>query len=241
MIAITRDVSASISDCELTHVPREPIDYARAAQQHELPADPLQPDCVFVEDTAVVLEDLAVITRPGAASRRSETEIVSEILAGYRPLAFIDAPAILDGGDVLVLGERIFVGLSQRSNFEAIGQLRRVTGREVIPVRVDGCLHLKSAVSIAGERMLLVNRNWIDVEPLSEWELLDVDPSEPFAANVLRIADVVVTANAFPLTGARLESRGITVRSVPADELAKAEGGLTCCSILVEKRRQKAL
>jgi dimethylargininase len=248
MIAITRDVSSSISDCELTHVPREPIDYARAAQQHEqyremlrslgctvveLPADPLQPDCVFVEDTAVVLEDLAVITRPGAASRRSETGVMAEILARYRPLAFIEPPAILDGGDVLVVGERIFAGVSQRTNLDALDQLQRLSGREVVPVRVHGCLHLKSAISLAGERMLLVNRNWIDVEPFAGYELLDVDPSEPFAANVLRIGDVVVSANAFPLTAARLESRGTVVRRTPADELAKAEGGLTCCSILV--------
>ena len=125
------------------------------------------------------------------------------------------------------------MGISQRSNLAAVEQLRRLTGREVVAVRVGGCLHLKSAISRAGENTLLVNREWVNISAFSGWELLDIDPAEPFAANVLRIGDVVVAADAFPLTRARLESRGLSVRTLPADELAKAEGGLTCRPILI--------
>jgi len=182
MIAVTRDVSPSINACELTHLQPERIDVVRAAQQHEeyrallgslghevirIPADPAYPDCVFIEDTAIVLDDLAVITRPGAPSRRGETVAVAEVLAQYRPLAYIEAPATIDGGDVLVLDDRIFVGVSLRTNEAALAQLRLHTRREVIPVNVHGCLHLKSAITRVSRDALLVNREWIDVAPFA--------------------------------------------------------------------------
>ncbi|HYI13281.1 MAG TPA: dimethylargininase, partial [Thermoanaerobaculia bacterium] len=149
MIAITRDVSPAIAEAELTHLDRVPIDYERAAGQHrayrsllaslgcevvDIPADPAHPDCVFIEDTAVVFDDVAVITRPGAESRRGEVEPVAEVLSRYRRLARMEAPATLDGGDVLVLNERIYVGRSERSNDAGIEQLGRLSGREVIGV-----------------------------------------------------------------------------------------------------------
>jgi dimethylargininase len=243
MIAITRDVSPSIAQCELTHVERTPIDFTRAVVQHEayrdvlrslgcrvlsLPADERFPDCVFVEDTAIVLDDIAVVTRPGAESRRGETGVVAAALAPYRRVVPVEAPATIDGGDVLVLGDRIFVGLSTRTSEEAIAQLRRVTGREVIPVEVRGALHLKSAVTRVSRDALLINRDWIDIAPFDGWTLIDAE--EP---NALLIGDVVVYSSSFPRTRRELESRGIVVRPVEADELAKAEGGVTCCSLLV--------
>ena len=242
-IAITRDVSPSIAQCELTHLARSPIDYDRAREQHrqyrdllaslgcsviELPADAAYPDSVFVEDTAMVLDDVAVITRPGAESRRGETRAIEEVLARYRPIARIEAPATIDGGDVLVLDDRIYVGLTARSNEAALEQLRRLTGREVIGVRVDGCLHLKSGITRVSRDALLVNRDWIDVTPFAGWTLIDVD--EPFSANALLLDDSVVFPRAFPGTLAKLA--GLDVRLVDADELAKAEGGVTCCSIV---------
>ncbi|MEO8379015.1 MAG: arginine deiminase family protein [Acidobacteriota bacterium] len=251
MIAITRDVSPSIASAELTHLQRTPIDYGRAVEQHgryrellaslghtvvDLPGDAAFPDCVFVEDTAIVLDDLAVITRPGAASRRGETALMAEALARHRPLAFIEAPATIDGGDVLVLDDRIYVGQSARTNAAALEQLRRLTHREVFAVDVHGALHLKTAVTRVGPDTLLVNRDWLDLTPFAGWTLIEVDPAEPFAANALLVDDVVIYPTAFPLTQARLA--GLDVRTVDADELAKAEGGVTCCAVLCSGSRR---
>jgi len=248
MIAITRDVSPSIAKAELTHLERVPIDYERAREQHEeyrallaslgcevisLPGDAAYPDCVFIEDTAFVLDEMAVITRPGAESRRGEVGVVAEALASLRPLVRIAEPATLDGGDVLVLDERIYVGRSERSNENALAQLRQLTGREVIGVDLHGALHLKTAVTRVSRDTLLVNREWIDVAPFAGWTLLDVDPTEPFGANAVLLDEVVIYAAAYPRTRAKLESHGMNVRTVHADELAKAEGGVTCCSLLV--------
>jgi dimethylargininase len=248
MIAITRDVSPSIERGLVTHVERVPVDYHRAAAQHEayrallrelgcevisLPGDPAYPDCVFVEDTAIVLDDLAVITRPGAESRRGEVDVVAEALARYRPLVRIEAPATLDGGDVLVLDDRIFAGLSSRTNEEALAQLARLTGREVIGVRTHGALHLKTAITRVSPDTLLVNRDWVDAAPFAGWTLIDVAPEEPFGGNAVLLRDTVIYPSAFPETRARLEGHGLNVRTVDADELAKVEGGVTCCSLLV--------
>ncbi len=244
MIAITRDVSTSINACELTHLEPQSIDYVMASVQHReyrrllaslgievvsIPADPAYPDCVFIEDTAIVLDDVAVITRPGAESRRGETRAVAEVLEQYRPLVHIEAPATIDGGDVLVLDDRIYVGLSQRTNEAALAQLRFHTRREVIPVNVHGCLHLKSAITRVSKGELLVNRGWIDVAPFDGWTLIDAE--EPFAANALLAGDTVVYPNAFPRTREKL--RYLDVREVDASELAKAEGGVTCCSLIL--------
>ncbi|MBV8518898.1 MAG: dimethylargininase [Acidobacteria bacterium] len=246
MIAVTREVSPSIDRAEVTHIARTPIDYARAVAQHrqyldilaslgfelvELPGDEAFPDCVFVEDTAVVLDDVAVIMRPGAESRRDEVHAIAPVLARYRPLAWIEAPATIDGGDVLLLDDRIFVGLSHRTNETALAQLRERTHREVIGVPLHGCLHLKTAITRVGPNTLLVDRSCIDVAPFAGFGLIDAE--EPFAANALLAGDAVIYPTAFPKTRAKLEARGIDVRAVDADELAKAEGGVTCCAILI--------
>ena len=244
MIAITRDVARTIQRAEVTHIERTPIDYDRAVAQHHayrevlaslgceviaLPADDAHPDCVFVEDTAIVLGDVAVITRPGAESRRGETPAIAETLARYRPLVRIEAPATIDGGDVLVLDDRIYVGLSTRTNEAALEQLRALTRREVIGVEVHGALHLKTAITRVAKNALLVRRDWLDVKPFAGWTLIDAE--EP---NAMLVGEVVVYPSAFPQTRAVLESHGIEVHSVDADELAKAEGGVTCCALLVK-------
>lgn len=252
LIAITRKVSPRIAECELTHLAREPIDYQRARTQHRqyetlleelgcklvrLPAEPDLPDCVFVEDTAVVLDELAVITRPGAESRRTETASVAEALKPYRKLCYIESPGTLDGGDVLPVGKALYVGLSERSSPEGIEQLRRFLipfGYSVTAVEMRDCLHLKSAVTQVADNTLLVNRAWTDAAMLHGFRLIDVAPSEPFAANALLIGSEVAYSRAFPETRRRLEKQGIRVRTVDASELAKAEGGVTCCSLIVE-------
>ena len=251
IVAITRGVSPSLARCELTHLAREPIDPARAAAQHaayeaalaalgctleRLPIEPELPDAVFVEDAAVVLDRIAVVTRPGAASRRPETASVAAALARHRALRTIEAPGTLDGGDVLRVGARLFVGRTGRSNAEGIAQFARFAaedGLEVVPVPVRGCLHLKSAVTEFAPGRLLVQPEWIDLAPFAGLDLLPVDPAEPSAANVLRVGAGLLTAAAYPRTRARLEAEGIALRVVDASELAKAEGALTCCSLLV--------
>ncbi len=252
--AITREVSPAIARCELTHLARAPIELTRAREQHaayvallrdrgrtviELPADPEAPDSVFVEDAAVVVDELAVITRPGAASRRRELAPIAHVLGRFRAtLARIEAPGTLDGGDVLRFGREVLVGRTPRTNDAGVAQLRAALaphGYTVRAVEVRGCLHLKTAVTAVGPRALLINPAWIDRRALGvspEVELLEVDPSEPFAANTLRLDELVVVPRAFEKTRARLVARGLRCADLPADELAKAEGGLTCCSLL---------
>ncbi len=250
-IALTRDVSDAIVRCELTHHDRTPIDVARARAQHAAYEDALRaagcvvervaaapdlPDAVFIEDTALVFDELAVMTYPGAESRRPELPAVERVLAGYRDLARIESPGTLDGGDVLVVDQQVFVGSSSRSNADGIEQLRGILcpfGYTVEAVPVLGCLHLKSAVTAIGGRTLLINRAWTRAECFREFDLVDVHPFEPSAANALRVGDTLIFPAEFPRTAERLERRGVTLSTVPAGELAKAEGGVTCCSLLV--------
>lgn len=250
LVALTREVPSSINACELTHVERTPIDVAAARAQHAAyeaalqaagctvrrlpPLDEL-PDSVFVEDAAVVVGELAVITRPGAASRRAETGSVADALRAYRDVVFIEEPGTLDGGDVLQLGETIFAGVSARTNAEGARQLREFLeayGYVVKTVGVERCLHLKSAVTRVARDLVLVNPAWID-GALFGCGVVEIDPGEPFAANALLAGETLLCAAQFPKTNARLAAKGIAVTEVDAGELAKAEGGLTCCSVLV--------
>ena len=251
LVAITRGVSPAFASCELTHLAREPIDLDRSRAQHaayetalgdlgcrveRLPPLPDHPDCVFVEDTAVVLDEMAVVTRPGAESRRGEEVAVAEALAPYRPVVRVEAPGTLDGGDVLRLGRRVFVGSTPRSNAEGRHQLRALLaphGYETVDVEVRGCLHLKSAVTAIGERAVLLQPEWVDAAAFEGYERIEVDPREPFAANVLVIGESVLVPATSPGTAVRLARRGLYVLAVEVDELAKAEGAVTCCSILV--------
>jgi dimethylargininase len=254
LVALTRAVPASIVDCELTHLEREPIDVQRAATQHEayerlierlgcvvqrLPDTPDLPDSVFVEDTAVVLDEIAVIARPGAASRRLETESVARALARYRTVSCIDEPATLDGGDVLQVGLRVYVGLSKRTNEDGLKQLSALLGPQgynVIGVNVRGALHLKSAVTAASDDTLVINPDWVDGSHFRAFRRIEVHPAEPFAANVVVVDDVLVCAASAPRTRERLQSAGFSVESVDVSELAKAEAGVTCCSLIFYAR-----
>lgn len=251
VIALTRDVSDAIAHCELTHLERTRIDPEIARAQHEvyerclesagcvvhrLDAGADMPDSVFIEDMAVVFDEIAMIARPGAASRRVETPAVAEVIARHRPVRRIEPPATLDGGDVLRIGRTVFVGCSGRTNAAGIAQLRcalRPLGYEVRDVEVRGCLHLKSAVTAVSDELLLVNRAWIPTADVTGFDLIEVHPEEPYGANVLRLADHVIHAAAFPRTRERLQQRGIAVDAVDLSELAKAEGAATCCSILI--------
>jgi dimethylargininase len=250
LIAITREVSRAIIHCELTHLARTPIDIERARSQHtqyeaalkqlgltviSLPESPILADSVFVEDTALVLDECAVITRPGAASRRPETEVMAKILAPYRDLFHIQAPARIDGGDILQVGKQIYVGLSTRSDTNSIEQLQdflQPFGYGLHAITVTGCLHLKSAVTQLNEDTLLINPGWVDENNFQDVKFIEIDPSEPYAANAVMIGETIVYPTDFPTTRKRLEMAGIPMKLVEADELAKAEGAVTCCSLI---------
>ena len=250
MIAVTRAVSRSINECELTHLGREPIDVERARQQHAAYERALEaagcaivqldeaadlPDSVFVEDTAIVFDEIAIVTRPGAATRRPETRPIAQLLHGYREVREIQAPATVDGGDVIVAGRMVFVGQSGRTNREAVAQMRRALepfAYEIHMVPVTGCLHLKSAATAIGEHRLLINPAWVEREAFPGVELSEIDPLEPSAANVLRVGRELICAARFHRTSERLEREGLVVRPVDLSELAKAEGAVTCCSLV---------
>lgn len=236
--------------CELTFLERQKIDIGCACAQHRayedrlralgvqvisLPALPDFPDSVFVEDPAVVLDEVAVLARPGAESRRAEAEHLAEALAQFRPLRRIEAPGTLEGGDVIRAGRRLFVGASGRTNAEGIGQLKAIAeplGYSVRAVEVRGCLHLKSGCCYLERETMLAYRAWIDAEAFAEFRILDVE--EEWAADVLAIGDLVLMPDGFPRTRALLEREAFKVRTVDVSELQKAEAGVTCMSLVFE-------
>ena len=248
LIAITREVSPSINNCELTFHAREPIDVTKAIAQHKayenilaelgceivsLPAEPDLPDAVFVEDPAIVVDEVAVILNMGALSRRPEARTLADALSRYRPLKYLTEPGTMDGGDVLRIGRKIFVGLTSRTNEQGIDQLRDLLhayGYDVEAIKVTKCLHLKSACSYIGNNTILINRSFIDVAPFRDFVFIDVPAEEPNAANALLVNDVVIIPTSFPKTRALLEQKGFRVRTVDLSELQKAEAGVTCTS-----------
>ena len=252
-IAITRDVSSRFNECEITHIDRAPIEVSIARAEHheyvkaltqlgcqviELPEEPDLPDSVFVEDTAFILDEAAVITRPGADSRKPETESITQALSPHRPLIHVTEPATVDGGDVLVLGKNIYIGISTRSNEASVRQIQELLdkyGYTVTGVEMHDCLHLKTAVTKVDEKTLLINQKWVDSFHFKNFDLIDVDPSEPFAANCLPVNGHIIFPTSFPKTRAKLESRRYKIQAVSVDELAKAEGAVTCCSLIISQ------
>lgn len=251
-IAITRAVSRALEHCELSHLPRRPIDLALAQRQHaayeqalrdagcevrQLAEQPDHPDSVFVEDTVIVLNEVAVITRPGAASRRGETASMATALDGLRELVHIEEPGTLDGGDVLWLDRMLYVGASARSNADGITQLARLVapfGYRVEAVPLHNCLHLKSAVTRVTDEHVLLNPAWVDAACFPGFATVVVDRSEPHAANAVRIGDTVIYPASCPRTTDTLRKLGIDVRNVDMSETEKAEGGVTCCSVIID-------
>jgi len=252
LTAVTRAVSPAIVRCELSFIDRKPIDLGRAREQHQayemllaklgarvisLPPEPDLPDSMFVEDPAIVLDEIAVILPLGTESRRPEATSLAQELSKYRKLAHAQLPGTLEGGDVLRIGRKLFVGLTKRSNAEGIRQLAEIVkpyGYEVISVPVTGCLHLKSAVTWIADTTLLANRAWFDTKPFVGYDWIDVDPSEPHAANALALGDTVILPASFPRTCGRIGSVDFLVTTLDISELQKAESGLTCSSLLFE-------
>ena len=251
LTAITRKVNDGLGDCELTFLRRARIDVDEAVHQHEayeallsslgcdvvsVPTGPGLADSVFIEDCAIVLDEIAVLCRPGAESRRAEVEGVGDALQKYRLLASIRSPGTLDGGDLLRIGNVIYAGLSTRSSRDGIDQLRAIVadyGYSVVMLETKKCLHLKSAVSEVASNTLLINPNWISRSAFDDYELIEVDEQEQHAANALRVGQHVIYPSSFPRTTDKLLQHNINVMPVDVSELQKAEGGVTCCSLIL--------
>jgi dimethylargininase len=255
-IAFTRPVSPKLANCELTHLDRSPICPDRAAEQHRayeealagagfdverLPELPDHADGVFVEDTAIILGEHAVITRPGAASRRAEVESTAQALAERFQVHRLTRGK-LDGGDVLRIGHRLYVGQSRRTDCAGIVNLAGIAGRlgfEVVEVPHERCLHLKTGATYAGHDeagrdVVLLNPDWIDPSAFEDVFLLPSHPSEDFGANALRAGERLIYPAAYPRTAERLRALGFDVDEVDIGELEKAEAGLTCMSLIAD-------
>jgi len=254
-LAIVKCPASTLADrCELSFIERSPMSFDALERQHRayrnaletagaevvaLDADPALPDSVFVEDTAVVLDEIAVIARPGAASRQAEPDRIEAEIACHRSIVRIIAPGTLEGGDVLRIGRTLYVGLSTRSNREGVEQLTtlvRPHGYGVVPVRVSGSLHLKTACTALDACTVLLNPAWLDVAAFADLRTLEVHVDEPFAANVLPVGETLIANAAFPRTfeyvDAHARNAGREVVAVDISEFGKAEAGLTCMSLI---------
>jgi dimethylargininase len=250
LVAITRSPGPELTQCELTHLTRLPIDVTRALAQYRayqdvlrgtgirvvgLPPDPMLPDGVFVEDTAVVLDELAVVTLPSPPSRREEWPAVEAALRPFRRIVRLPPGAYLEGGDVLRVGRTLYVGQGGRTGEAGLRALEDVVlplGYAVIRVRLGGCLHLKSACCALDGGTLLVNRAWLDAGALAGLQLLDVPPQEVWGANVLPLPGATLVSATCPRTADLVRGLGHPVVALDVSELHKAEAGLTCMSIV---------
>jgi len=252
--ALLRSVSRSLSLCNLTYLSRQTIDPALAAEQHHayanalssaglrvhlLPEQPSQPDSVFIEDNAALLDELVIVARSACTTRAAEKETLLPTLEQLRPIHLIQPPGTLDGGDVLAIGKTLFAGLSSRTNESGIHQLESFVqpfGYRVVRAKVSGCLHLKTGVTCVAPNVLLVNPLWFDREAFPGFEVMMVPPEEPWAANTLLVnGKLLLTARA-PRTLAMLRARDYDVVPLDISELQKAEAGLTCLSLLYRER-----
>lgn len=248
--ALTHQVSPQINDCELTFQSREPIDVALAAQQHAdycsllkklgvevqiLSGNLAFPDACFVEDTAIIVDPLAIICSLGVASRRGETPLIAQALAPFLELVELQLPATVDGGDVLQIAKTLFVGASRRTNpagIKALADLLHPLGYQVIPVETHGSLHLKSGCTAIDDETILINPRVIDPAPFQGLRQILLPPEEAAAANLLRVGETVVVQAHFPRTLEKVAQVAPKVETLSTSELAKAEGALTCLSLL---------
>jgi dimethylargininase len=251
MLALVRPPNCDMDAGQRTFVGSVPVDFERALAQHaayvkaleacgcrviSLPPLPALPDATFVEDVAIVLDEMAILGSPGAASRRAEIALMEPEIGAFRPLTRIEHPATLEGGDVLRVGRTLWVGNSTRTNAAGIAALARIVGSrgytvETVPVR--GALHLKTGCTALPDGRLLLNPEWLDLAPLARFERIEIPRAEPFAANVLPLGNRILCAAEYPQTAALLAAEGYDILPVEISEFAKAEGGVTCLSIVI--------
>ena len=252
--AFTRSIPSSFASALVSEPTGATIDVALARTQHAayerglarlgisvitLPAIEAHPDCCFVEDCALVVDGVALVTRPGADTRRGETSTVSDALARHASLRRIEqmmAPATLDGGDCMRVGRQIFVGLSGRTNADGVERVRETFGPEgfsVVPVVLSDVLHLKCVCSPLGDRRILLADRSIAAATFDGLEIVVAPEDETYAANCLFWNEKALVASGFPETRARLERAGIEVIALDTSEIRKADGSLTCLSLVV--------
>jgi dimethylargininase len=203
----------------------------------DLEADENFPDGCFVEDTALITPEFAVITNPGAASRRGETTSIIPVLEQYRPLKFLAPAVTLDGGDVMLIGQTFYVGISARTTLAATSALQEIVapyGYTVVPLIVKDILHLKTGVCYVGDNTVVATRQFAHYPELQGYEIIETLPEEEYAANCLRINDQLVMAAGFPELQRKLLQLGLPVREVEMSEFQKMDGGLTCSSLLLQ-------
>jgi dimethylargininase len=247
--AIARKPGENFARGLTTTASAEPPQYELLLDQHETYLETLKscglevtlldplpdyPDAYFVEDTAVVTPDVAVITNPGAEARRGEEAFMAPVLAGFRKIKRIQAPGTVDGGDVLQVDNHFFIGLSERTNKEGAGQLGRILesfGNTWVTVKVGAGLHFKSSVNYVGKNTLLVTTDFTEIEKLSGYDKIVVEKAEAYAANTLLVNGHLLTPAGFPGTRKQLEILGFEIIELETSEVGKMDGGLTCMSI----------
>lgn len=248
--AITRGVSLNLQACELTYRVREKINYGKAVLQLEhycellrrwnvnlvaIPSNQHFPDCCFVQDTAIVLDEICVIASMGATRRRGETSEVEKAISRFRPIERILLPATLDGGDVVQVDHQLFVGLSSRTNGRGIEALCRIAeplGYTVVTVMVNGGLHLTTGCGVVNDETILLNPRWLDSRAFKGLRQLHVSEDEPWAANTIRINEMVCLEQGAPRTIDLVQPYAGRIETLDISEFRKAEGSLSCLSLI---------
>jgi dimethylargininase len=252
LVALTHTVSPNITNGEVTFIDRQVVSYDLALQQHDAYCNALEncgaevkklsvnldsPDSCFIEDTAIVVDEVAIITSMGSSSRQQEPETIALELAQYREIVRVKLPATLEGGDVLQIGRRLYVGVSGRTNiqgFQELAQILKPWGYEVIPVELKNCLHLKTACTAISEEMILLNPQWVASETFADYKVLLVPKEEGWAANTIRVGDRVFLQHGFPQTLELVNKHHNSIEILDISEFRKVEAGLSCLSIILQ-------
>lgn len=248
--AIVRAIPNTYQDC-VTIAPDKPvINVELAKQQHtdycktleqlglqliRIDADDALPDCCFTEDIAIIFGDVAIITSPGTVSRVAETVEMEKVLTPLKNIHHLSSPATIDGGDVLKIDQKIFIGISSRTNEEAIKQVAAIInpkGYEVIGVKIWDTLHLKSVCTYVGKGCILLEEGHFDEKIFSQYDIIIVPEEEAYAANCLVVNGKVLLPKGFPKTKPLIEAKGFSVIEMEMSEIEKADGALTCLSII---------
>jgi len=246
--AIVRIVADTYDQCVTKQ--SESIDVALAKEQHakycseleriglqliRIEADNNLPDCCFVEDAAIVVDNIAIITHPGAESRRKETEAVEKVISKFKTIHRVVSPATIDGGDVLKIGMKIFIGLSERTTQYAIDQVAEIIrprGYEVIAVPIHHTLHLKSVVTALSDSQIIISAGHLDETTFEGFRKIVVPHEESYAANCLSVNNTIFIPAGYPITKSLIEGMGFSTIELENSEFKKGDGALTCMSIL---------